>query len=427
MRKIVVLAVVAIALWSAPALAGEPLSLDGAVAAALQHNLDYGTAHAQVAAAVGALRQARAPLGPSVDVEDQYLYVNEIAKLSTPLGAIPFSTVNATNVPEIALRYTLFDGGASAARAGEAAAELSAARAREHEVRAQVIEAASKAYYELAEAQQMRDVSLRAAQVAQAHVEQAQELLRSGMIPRADLLRAQAEYASRRVDLIGAENGVKLASLELDAVLNVPFTTEYRPTDPLQAPVPPFDLQALLASAHLARAELAAARFAVEAARAAVDAARATSAPQVAAVVADGNTQPAVTGGYHNQLSVGLSAVWSLFDDGRSAGAIEQAEAGLRQAQLAVEEVQNGIDLDVRKAYLEVERAQAQAEAAEQAVTLSDETLRLAQVRYRGGVGTALELQDAELRDREARVQLTQAQAAVRESIVALRFAAGLL
>lgn len=59
-------------------------------------------------------------------------------------------------------------------------------------------------------------------------------------------------------------------------------------------------------------------------------------------------------------------------------------------------------------------------------VQLTDETLRLAHVRCRGGVGTALELQDAELRDRSAYETLLSAQIGLRLSVVQLRFAAGL-
>lgn len=404
-----------------------PLSLDGAIAIALAHNLDYEIVHAKVDASIAQLRQLRAPLAPSVSLEDHYQYVSNVAKLSTPLGLIPFSSVNATNVPLAVMKYSLFDGGLTAARVGEAAAELSAAQADAHEARASVIEAASKAYYNLLEAWQMSDVAARARSVAHAHVVQARHLLASGMIPRADLLRAQAESASRQVDLIDAQNGVALAEVTLDDVLNVPLSTIYRPTDTLEGPVPHADLDQLLSSAHAARGELIAARFSVKAAQAAVDAARSGSLPHVDAVVSDGNTQPAVVAGFQNQFSAGLSAVWTLFDNGYTAGRIAQARAGLRQSELGLQKMQNEIDVQVRKAYLDMEQAQAQTVSAQRAVDLNDENLRLAQVRYRGGVGTALELQDAELRDRDARVVLTKAQASLRQSVVELRYAAGLL
>ena len=432
MRKTLMVVALAFALGASPAAAAPaavatPLSLDGAIAVALAHNLDYGIAQTKVDASVAQLLQARAPLAPNVALQDNYQYVNNIAKLSTPFGPIPFSSVDATNIPLAVMQYTLFDGGLTAARVGQAAAALSAAQANVHQARASVIESTSKAYYDLVEAQQMSDVASRAANVAQAHVVQARQLLGSGMIPRADLLRAQAELASRQVDLIGAQNGVSLAQVTLDDVLNVPLSTVYAPTDTLQGSVPHVDLDRLLTSAHAARGELAAARFSVQAARAAVDAARSGNVPHVNAVISDGNTQPAVVGGYHNQFSVGLSAVWTLFDNGYTAGRVAQARAGVHEAELGVQKMQNNIDLQVRKAYLDMGQAQAQTVAARRAVDLNDENLRLAELRYRGGVGTALELQDAELRDRDARMQLTQAQASLRQSVVELRYAAGLL
>ncbi len=434
MRKLITTAFAAVLLASSAASGAfaqtprvTPLSLDAAIALALKQNLAYQSAQAKVDGVAAQLRQARAPELPGVAVQDQYQYVNNIAKLSTPIGALPFSAVNATNVPLIAMQYTLFDGGLTAARIGEASAGFAAAEAAAREARATVIATVSKSYYDLVAAEQMSEVADRAVAVAKAHVKEAQQFLTAGMIPRADLLRAQAELANETVNQIAASNGVNLAMASLDNVLDVPLTNVYRPTDSLEGSIPSMTFEQLLASAHESRGELAAARFAVEAAQRAVEAARAGSLPTVKAVVADGNTQPAVVGGFHNQFSIGLSAVWTLFDNGYTAGRLAQARAGLREAELGVAQLQNGIDLQVRQAYLNLNEARAGVDAAQKLVALSDENLRLAQVRYRGGVGTALELQDAELGDRSARQTLTNAQAALRQSVVQLRFAAGLL
>lgn len=414
------------ALLIAASVAATPLSLDDAVGIALKQNLLYQTAHVAVAAAKAQVRQSLAPRLPGVALTDTYQYVNPVAQLSTPFGTLPFSTVNATNVPLAVLQYTLFDGGLTAARIGQTEAGLAAVQAQERQTRGAVIADVSKAYFDLASAQAMQNVADRAVAVAARHVTQTQQLLRSGMIPRADLLRAQTELANERLNQVQASSAVSLAETALDNVLNVPLTAVYQPTDTLEAPVPKFDLDSLLSSANAQRGDLAAARAAVIAATRAVDAARSGSMPQVKATIADGNTQPAVTGGYHNQFSVGLNAVWTLFDNGYTAGRVAEAQAGVQQAQLGVQQLQNGIDLQVRQAYLDVQQNQARVDAARQLVAFSGENLRLAQIRYRGGVGTALELQDAELRDRSARQDLTSGQAALRQSIVQLRFAAGL-
>jgi outer membrane protein len=410
----------------AASMAATSLSLDNAVAIALKQNLQYQSAHVAVAAARAQLRQSLAPRFPAVALQDTYQYVDRVAKLSTPFGALPFSSVNTTNVPLVALQYTIYDGGLTAAHIGEAEENLAAAQDQERQARGAVVAAVAKAYFDLVSAMAMRDVANRAVGVAAGHVKQARQLLQSGMIPRADLLRAQTELANEQMNQIGAASNVTLAQTALNDVLNVPFTTAYVPTEALDPPPQRFNLGNLLAAAHAQRGDLAAAQIAVLAAGRAVDAARSASAPQIKAMVADGNMQPAVVGGYHNQFSVSLNAVWTLFDNGYTAGRVAEAQAAVQQAQLGVQQLQNGIDLQVRQAYLNVNQAQARVDAAQHLVTLSGENLRLAQIRYRGGVGTALELQDAELRDRSALQELTGAQAALRQGVVQLRFAAGL-
>ena len=403
-----------------------PLSLDDAIATALKQNLQYRQAHVAISSAQAKLQQSLAPRLPGVSLRDTYQYVNPVAKLSTPFGTLPFSTVNGTNVPLLALQYTLYDGGLTAARIGQTEAGVAAAQDQERQARGAVIARVSKAYYDLASAIAMSGVAQRAAGVASSHVRQARQLYAAGMIPRADVLRAQTELANERVNQIEADSAVSLAETTLDNVLDVPLTSVYRPTDPLDGPVPAFNIDHLLVSADAQRGDLAAAQMAVIAADRAVAAARSGSKPTVNLMLGDGNTQPAVVGGYHNQFSFELNAVWTLFDNGYTSGRVAEAQAGVEQAKLAVDDLKNGIDLQVRQAYLEVTQAQARVSAAKQLAVLSAENLRLAQVRYRGGVGTALELQDAELNNRTAQQQLTSAESALRQGIVQLRFAAGL-
>jgi outer membrane protein TolC len=404
-----------------------PLSLEGAIALAVAQNLTYRTAAAGVAGARAQVRQAAAPFLPSVALTDAYQYVNPIADLSTPFGPIPFSTTKSTNVPLVALQYRLYDGGLSAARYAQAAAGLAAAEASAHEARSAVINATTKAYFDLVAAQQYDAVARGAVDVAKGHVTQAQQLFAAGQIPRADVLRAETELANQEVNAIGAASGVALAQNALANTLNVPLDTVYAPTDQLDAEAPDFKLDSLLESSRSNRGELLAARASATAAQRAVDQARSGYLPQVSLVVANGNTQPAVVSGYHNQFSVGVNAALMLFDHGYTAGSVAAARAGVDQAQIGVQQLENGVALQVRQAYLHVDEARGRVTAATRFVSLAEENLRLAQVRYRGSVGTALELQDAELRATSARQALVGAKVALREGVAELRFAAGLL
>ena len=410
-----------------PTVAAQSLSLNDAVKIALVRNNAYRSAAVGVDAARSQLGEAEAPLLPGVALQDSYQSVSSVAKLSTPIGALPFSAVHATNSPILAMQYTLFDGGIRNAHVGQAAAGLSAAESQLVQARGATIAAVSQAYFGVLTAERMNRVAQRAVEIAKQHEHQAALFLKNGTIPRADLLRAQAELANEQVQAIGAAGAVKLAENQLDMLLGVPLTNRYILTDPLSLSPPTFHLSNLLTTALSRRGDLAAARAAVRAARKGIVAAKASRVPQVNAVIADGNTQPAVVGGYHNQFSIGLTAVWRLFDNGYSRNGIALAEDGLKQAQLGVAQLRDGVELQVRQAFLRENIAASQVDAAKKLVAVSDETLRLAEVRYRGGVGTELELEDADLGDRAARETLARAEGDLRVAVVNLRFRAGLL
>ncbi len=404
----------------------QPLSFVDAVAIALQKNPAYLVSAADIDAAQSRLRAARGPLAPSVSISDAYAVVDPIAQLQTPIGSLPFSQTNATNVPLASVGYTLFDGGATAARIARADADLAAAQAARREAHNATVGRVGAAYYDLAAAIGEGDVAEHAVSVASQHVELAQQRFSFGIAAHADVLQAQTQLADARVRAIDARNAVDRASNVLDAALGVPLATKYRPSDPLDAAAADVSLDAMLASARTSRGELQAARDAVVAARHAVDEAKAARAPRVGITVSEGNVQPPVQAGFRAQFAVALNAIWTVFDNGLTAANVATAEAGVHRANLEVDQLQTSIELDVHQAYADQTAARERLGAARALVELASENLRLVEVRYHGGVGTIYELRDAELQDTNARQTLITAQASLRRSVIALRVAAGL-
>ena len=172
---------------------------------------------------------------------------------------------------------------------------------------------------------------------------------------------------------------------------------------------------------------MAAARDAIAAAHSVLDAAKAARSPRVGVAASEGNVQPAVEPGFHSQFALALNAVWTIFRDrGVTAGNVAAAQAEVRHAELEVERLATSVELEVRQADADLRAARQRVAAARALNEFSAENERLAEVRYRGGVGTVLELSDAELADRNARQTLVAAEAGLQRSYAALRVAAGL-
>jgi len=107
--------------------------------------------------------------------------------------------------------------------------------------------------------------------------------------------------------------------------------------------------------------------------------------------------------------SAALVLSWPIFEGGRTRARVSEAEAVLAEAR----ERQRGLTLDVG---VEVERARrgiaaakASIEVAGFALDSARERLRLAEGRYHAGVGTALEVSDAQLGLTSAAAQTVQA------------------
>jgi outer membrane protein len=92
-----------------------------------------------------------------------------------------------------------------------------------------------------------------------------------------------------------------------------------------------------------------------------------------------------------------------------TAGQVHQAQAGLASldAQRSLEELQ--IRLDVDSARLAVRAAKATIGASDDAVASATEQLRLAEQRYATGVGSIIELNDAQVSYTTAAAQVVQA------------------
>ena len=404
-----------------------PLSLQEAIQRALGGNLGYKQAATQITVAAAALRQAAAARGVSVTLQDSSQYVNPIASLSTPFGSMPFSPSNLSTTPLLAARFIAYDGGLSAARIAQAEARVAQAQATVNRSRQQTIDSVATTYYQLAAALALQQVAKRSVEVSARHLKDARERLSAGTVARAEVLRAQTDLADQQVAQIDADNQEAVAQASLDRIMGAPQTELHVATSSLDAKAPQLDLDRLIRASQANRPDLSAAMGAVATARAAVSAAQAAHRPQVTVTASDGNVQPAIESGFHNQFTLGLNAVWTLFDGGYTSAAVAQAQAGVTSAAIAVANLESTIELQVRQAYLSVETDEARIVAARRLVTFADENLRVAQLRSTGGVGTPLELQDAALHDRDAHRVLVQSQANLQSALVDLASAAGVL
>lgn len=375
-----------------------PLTLDECLKVGAAQHPAHAAARAGVAAATEAIGEARAPLYPQVDVNAGYHRWQRRAFL--PAGL----TLPGRTMPEIigplddwngalSSRVLLFDSGERRASVDAARARRAGAEAEATTVTADVRLNVHTAFYALAAASDLQAVATKNLERAGAHQRLAEVRHAAGAVPRADVLRTQAEAANARLQLINAGSRVRIATGRLNTAMGRPAETPLAISAPPLSPPPAaataFDL--LLQRALAQRPELTASEKRTEAARSNVTAARAARAPKIRADGMFGWRDTAFVPDTR-EWQAGVSIELPLFDAGSRARRLarSQSELAREEATLASRRLQ--IRDEVWSTHAELERTWAAIAANEASVRANEESLRVIRERYERGAAVITDL-----------------------------------
>ncbi len=109
--------------------------------------------------------------------------------------------------------------------------------------------------------------------------------------------------------------------------------------------------------------------------------------------------------------NVGAALTWPIFQGWLTHGQVREAEANAAAARAQSDGAKLQVRFDVQQAQLAIRAAKSAQIAAGDAESNARERLRLAEGRYSSGVGSAIELGDAQVAaDGRASAQVVQAQ-----------------
>jgi outer membrane protein len=112
---------------------------------------------------------------------------------------------------------------------------------------------------------------------------------------------------------------------------------------------------------------------------------------------------------WRRDWSVAVQMSVPVFDGFRIRGQVQQAQVELQLAQLQRAQVAEALELELEAALGEFDAARAQIEARRATVAQARRALELAELRYRSGLATQLEISSARLMLEQARVNEAQA------------------
>lgn len=435
-RTIFLLLVVAL-----PAAAQVELSLTDAVAIALEKNPGRKAALAERRAAKANIGYTRSFLLPHVTFgegftrgDDQVFVFG--SKLRQQQFTISDFALAALNTPgpinnwttRLTTQWTLFDSGASwlnlarAKKLEEASAQQ--VERNDQELIARVV----NAYYGVLLADRQIEVADASLKASQSVLDLTSDKQKAGLVVDSDLLSAQVDQGERKQELIRARNNAALARAQLNNELGVAFGSAYGLPQKLnERMLPVLSLDELEISAIDKRPDLRRLRFEQEAQQKGISLAKAQFGPRLNGFVSWEADQRHFTNGGGNNVMGGVELQIDLFQGGAKAANLAVQKVYAEKIAALRTAAENGIKLEVQKAYLDWDANRQQLEVARTSVDQAKESLRISQNRYEAGLVTITELLRAEEASRRAETDYWQALYRVQTSYAAVELAAGTL
>lgn len=110
----------------------------------------------------------------------------------------------------------------------------------------------------------------------------------------------------------------------------------------------------------------------------------------------------------YSSAIVGLSLSMNLFSGTRTKNKVEQSTIGLLQTEQQINQTKDKIAAGVKMKLHDLNRVESTIEAQERNVNLAKRAYEIANVRYREGTGSQLEIQNADVALQQARTNLLQ-------------------
>jgi len=326
-------------------------------------------------------------------------------------SSLPFGQANQYNFG-LSLSHNLFSGGRVAAQTAAANAGRKSADIELTAQRAQIILDVTQAYYDAALADRLVAITEASYNQTERVFQQTQLAKNVGNISEFELLRAQVTRDNQRPVVIQRQSDRAVAYLRLKQLLNIPHDQPVTLTtainDPATLPAG-IRLAGLTVSDYSApdtasshRATVRQAAEAVRAQESQLRIARSQRIPslsltsQYSAVAYPASGLP-TSDQFRANWTIGVATQFPIFTGGRIRGDEKVAQANLAESRARLQQIREFAALDAQVAINALNQAAAAWEASRGTAQQAARAYSIAEVRYREGISTQLELNDSRI------------------------------
>ena len=372
-----------ITLCSTAALA-QTLTPEEAVNMALEKHLDIKMAANSEKQAEYALKSAKGTNGVSIDASNTSYFKKTHSS-------------DADNSTGLTLSLPLYSGGKNEANIAIADTELKMAALTLAKTRQDVKLTALTAYFDALEAQKTVQVDQESADNYALHLENVQAQYSVGNVAKSDVLRSEVELADARQTLVKAQNAYAVAMNNLRNVIRWKQDEAFELTPEFDCASFDKTQEECVNFSKTNRPDLQKYALSIHEAQKSVEVAKAEKRPSIALKAGTSWSNTALPKSPEDDLYVGLTASWNLYDSQTATSDIKKAEVAVDTAQLELESKTDSAELSVKEYYMGVREAEKRIATTKVAIHKAEEDYFIAEAKYRAGAGVMLDVIDAQL------------------------------
>jgi outer membrane protein TolC len=385
-----------------PVISGK-LSVQDCLKLALANNKSLQRTTQEREIARGERLKSYSAILPGVGLTGEYRRLDEVTsfEIDTPAGKekIQFGDVDNYSTG-LMVTQPIFAGGSIAARLNSA--KLFSLLTDET-VRAavqDVVYAAEHAYYDVLLSQHLVEISTDTVRSAKAHLDSVKQKRQGGIASDFDVLRAEVELSNFQAELIQNKNAINISKAMLIKTMGVSQDSDFVLSDELTYVPSKVAMEQAVEAAYRNRPDLLGKEFDIRVQREQLKIARSRYLPVISGYYSntwskpDPHTMMLIEWGHAWQA--GLTATLPIFDGFSREGQIVSQKARLKQAQIGLVDAEETALFELTKSQLSIENAAEFVESQRLNLTRAREGLRLAEVGYREGTNTQVEMIDAQ-------------------------------
>ena len=260
------------------------------------------------------------------------------------------------------------------------------------------------------------------------HEQLISDLYAAGSKAKIDLLRAQVETSNANQDAIRAQAAYEVALTDLSVLMSLdsaatlddtdlsiidPNSVEYSNANPMNSDSlvkayslnnETFDIENYISLAEQNRPDLKADNIRIQRAEELVKSAKSAYRPSVSASASTGLNARSDRWDPTSNATAGVSANWNIFDSKITKSRVEEAKLEVERLEFALKSDLDSARSDVISACKNLRTALVRLQTTDLAVKLAEEERFIASERYRAGEGILLDILDAEVALKEARL-----------------------